>query len=351
MSLPTKTQQWILNEKPYAEAVLEGENQTFKLVTTDIPALKDGEVLLKTVYLSNDPAQRGWISPYAIPGRLYMPPVEVGDVMKSMGIFRVVDSRSAAVEVGSLVNAVSGWTEYTVINAKDVVKITPQAGLPETHFLGALGLPGHTAYYGLTQIVKATSEDTVVVSGAAGAVGNIAIQIAKKMIGCKKVIGIAGTDEKCRWVEKLGADVCLNYKSASYKQDLEKETSDLVNVFFDNVAGEILDFMLTRMAKYGRVAACGAIANYNRDNDIIGIKNFYEVVYMRLQILGFINIDWFDHLPEVQALLADEWKKGKLVIGDENETVVDTSFKDIPRTWMLLFSGGNTGKLITKLQE
>ncbi|KAJ5728537.1 hypothetical protein N7493_004867 [Penicillium malachiteum] len=351
MTLPTESRRWVLREKPYGEPVLGGDKPTFKLETTDIPTLKDGQVLLKTLYLSNDPAQRSWISPLAQKERLYLPPVQVGNTMSSMGIARVVESRSPKVAVGSLVTGGPGWSEYSAQDAESVSVITPQPGLPETHFLGALGLPGFTAYYALTQIVKATSKDAIVVSGAAGAVGTMVVQIAKKMIGCRKVIGIAGTDEKCRWVEKLGADVCVNYKSPSFKEDLTKETEGFVEIYFDNVGGEILDFMLTRLAKFGRVAASGTISNYNKDSDITGLKNFYEVVTMRLQILGFINIDWIDHLSEVRALLVDEWKKGTLIIGDESEMVIETEFKDIPRTWMMLYSGGNTGKLVTKLKE
>ncbi|KAJ5692848.1 hypothetical protein N7462_002271 [Penicillium macrosclerotiorum] len=343
-------QRWVLREKPYGEAVLDGDKATFALENTTLPALQDGQVLLKTLYLSNDPAQRGWISPLVDPKRLYLPPVQIGETVKSIGISQVVESRSEKLPIGSLVTGFPGWTEYSIDDANNVFPIESIPGLHETHFLGALGLPGHTAYYGLTQIAKATKDDAIVISGAAGAVGNIAIQIAKKVIGCRKVIGIAGTEEKCRWVESLGADVCVNYKSASFKDDLSKETEGFVEIFFDNVGGEILDFMLTRLAKFGRVAACGSISNYNREGDIIGIKNFYDVISMRIQILGFVNLDWIEHLPKVRSILVDEWKKGNLIISDEIEMVIEADFTEIPRTWMKLFSGENTGKLVTKLK-
>jgi NADPH-dependent curcumin reductase CurA len=187
MSPPTKSQQWVLREKPYSEPVLGGEKSTFALNTADIPALKDGQVLLKTLYLSNDPAQRAWISPLAQAERLYLPPVQVGEPMKSMGIARVVESQNPNIKSGALVTGNPRWTEYSVDDGTNVSVIDPQPGLPETHFLGALGLPGFTAYYALTQIVKATSKDAIVVSGAAGAVGSMVVQIAKKMIGCRKV--------------------------------------------------------------------------------------------------------------------------------------------------------------------
>ncbi|KAJ5918720.1 hypothetical protein N7454_009864 [Penicillium verhagenii] len=351
MSIPMKTKQWVLHEKPYGDPVLCGDNTTFTLDTAEIPTLKDGQVLLKTLYLSNDPAQRTWVSPLADPARAYLPPVQVGEAMQSMGIARVVVSQSPDLVVGDLVSGFPGWTEYSVDEGKNLIRLKLQPGLPETHFLGALGLPGFTAYYALTEIVKAKSTDAIVISGAAGAVGNMAVQIAKKIIGCRKVIGIAGTDEKCKWVEKLGADICLNYKSSSFKESLTQETEGFVEIYFDNVGGEILDFMLTRMAMFGRVAACGAIANYNRDSNITGLKNFYQVILMRLQILGFINLDWIDHLPEFQTLVIDQWQKGNMIIADENEMVIDTDFEDIPQTWMMLYSGGNTGKLVTKLKD
>lgn len=187
MSLPTKPKQWVLREKPFGEPILNGDEPTFALKEADMPTLKEGQVLLQTLYLSNDPAQRSWISPLARPERLYLPPVQVGEPMKSMGIAKVVQSRSPDVPEGSLVTGNPGWTEYSVDDAKNVALIHTQDGLPVTHFLGALGLPGFTAYYALMQVVKATPGDAIVVSGAAGAVGTMAVQIAKKMIGCRKV--------------------------------------------------------------------------------------------------------------------------------------------------------------------
>lgn len=187
MSAPTTTKRWVLREKPYGEPVLDSDRPTFVLDEADVPPLGEGQVLLRTLYLSNDPAQRSWISPLASPERLYLPPVQVGEPMKSMGIAEVVRSQSPAVAEGSLVTGNPGWTEYSVDDAENVSVIGEQPGLPVTHFLGALGLPGFTAYYALTQIVKATSKDAIVVSGAAGAVGTMVVQIAKKLIGCRKV--------------------------------------------------------------------------------------------------------------------------------------------------------------------
>ncbi|KAF6839362.1 quinone oxidoreductase [Colletotrichum plurivorum] len=347
--MPTKAKQWILREKPRGEPVLHGDNPTFQLREVPLPALTKGQLLLRILYFGNDPAQRNFISPAIPPERHYTTPAQVGDVMRATGIAEFLLSESPDVPVGSLVLGETGWADFAVADAAGFTVVKDlEGGLSVTHFLGALGISGFTAYYALTQVVKARREDAVVVSGAAGSVGMMAVQVAKKMIGCRKVIGIAGTDEKCRRVEKLGADVCLNYKSASFKEHLTKETEGFVEIYFDNVGGEILDLMLTRMAKFGRVAVCGSISNYNRE-DAVGIKNFMDVVAMRIQIQGIIMADWIENLPMVAGIYIDERKKGNIIIDENCETVVETAFEDIPRTWMMLFSGGNTGKLVTKL--
>lgn len=268
--------------------------------------------------------------------------------MRAYGVASVVESKSSKLPKGSLVTGAVGWSEYTVVNAKDCNPIEKLEGLSETHFLGALGLTGLTAYYGL-QVVNTGAEDAVVVSGAAGATGSMVVQIAKNMLGCKKVIGIAGSDDKCRWVESLGADVCVNYKSASFKEDLKKATDGYVEVYFDNVGGEILDFMLSRMKRFGRIAACGAISNYNKHTDPTGIKNWFEIITNRIEIKGFIILDAGAKLPEFTKILIQAYKDGKLKVGAENETVVPTKFEDVPKTWLKLFAGENTGKLITKI--
>ena len=270
--------------------------------------------------------------------------------MSARGIGEVIDSKSSELPKGTLVAANTDWAEYAVINMKSCTPIKKVPGLEVTHFLGALGMTGMTAYYGIKEIVRAGPKDTVVVSGAAGATGSMVIQIAKNLIGCKRVIGMAGTDEKCRWVESLGADVCLNYKKPEFKEELSKSTEGYVDVFFDNVGGDILDLMLKRMAKHGRIAACGAISNYNKSTPD-GLKNYFEIISMRLQILGFIVFDFYaaGKAPAATQELIDALKDGKISIGDQNETVIDAGFEAIPETWMKLFDGENTGKLITKL--
>jgi len=347
-----QTRQWVLTNKPEGLPVIDGPNATFTLQQAETGPVKDDHILVKTLYLSNDPAQRGWLREMEDPSRLYVPPVQKGEVMRARGLAEILESSSSKFNKGDVVIATTGWQEQIVLPASAVQPAPPlPKGLSSTHYLGALGLTGLTAYCGLTQVARASSEDVVVISGAAGATGSMAVQIAKKLLGCKRVIGIAGTDAKCKWVKSLGADECLNYKSSTFRSDLKKATPDFADVYFDNVGGEILDFMLTRMARNGRVAACGAISNYNSSGDAItGLKNWFEVVSMRIEIKGFIVMDYANKWAEGLELFKKAVSEGKLEIGDEGEHIVEASFEEIPKTWMGLFEGANQGKLLTKLK-
>lgn len=351
MSLPTKTKQWILAKKADPNIVLDGKDATFKLETADLPELKDGDVLLKLRYLSNDPAQSQWIAKRIDKRRLYTAPVEEGTVMRAGAVAEVIESKASDISKGTLVQVGPfGWSEYRVISAKEVRPIKDAGDISPTHFLGALGLTGLTAYYGLIKIAGAKKGESVVVSGAAGAVGSMVVQIAKKLVGCSKVIGIAGSDEKCRWVESLGADACINYKNSDWQDKLGKETEDFVDVYFDNVGAEQLDYMLTRLKRNGRIAACGAIADYQRD--IPGLKNWAQIVFQRLRVEGFIVLDLDrEEAGKASKELTEAFKSGKMKLDGEHETVVDAKFEDIPKTYMMLYDGKNRGKLITKLES
>jgi len=349
MTLPTTTRQWVLTNKPTDLVSLSGPSPTFTQSTASIPSLKPNQVFLKTLYFSNDPAQRGWISKYVKADRMYVPPVSEGEVMRARAISEVLESTAEGFKKGMLVSANAGWKEYMVTDAKECSPVADNLGVKPTQFLGALGFTGLTALYGIRDIVRAGPGDTVVVSGAAGATGSMVVQIAKNMLGCKRVIGIAGSDDKCRWVESLGADICVNYKKPEFKKELIKATEGYVEVYFDNVGGEILDLMLTRMARHGRVAACGAVSNYNTSQPT-GLRNWGEIIVMRIEIRGFIIFDFAPKFAEATRELIAAYKEGKIRIGDESETIVETSFEDIPRTWMKLFEGSNTGKLVTKLK-
>lgn len=347
-----QTRQWLLNNRPSGLPVLEGSDATFTLNNAKVGELKDDSVLVKPKYLSNDPAQRGWLRDLEDPSRLYVPPVQKGEVMRARALAEVLESSSSKFNKGDLIIAPTGWAEQIVLPASQCQAAPPLPNnLSATHYLGALGLTGLTAYAGLKYVARTTSEDVVVISGAAGATGSMAVQIAKKLLGAKCVIGIAGTDAKCEWVKSLGADECLNYKSSSFASDLKKATPDFANVYFDNVGGEILDLMLTRMARNGRVAACGAISNYNSSGDAItGLKNWFEVVSMRIEIKGFIVLDFADKWAEGLEIFKKGIADGKLTVGDEGEHIVEANFDEIPKVWMGLFSGENQGKLLTHIK-
>ena len=353
MTLPTETRQWLLANKATDLPVLSGPNSTFTFETKPLQSLEADQVLLKTLFLSNDPAQRGWISADIDPARLYVPPVPINTPMRAWAIATVVASNSKVFKEGDRVTASTNWSEYAICDGKDVQLLQSIPGISDTHFLGALGMTGLTAYYGLVIVARTTAEDTVIVSGAAGATGSMVVQIAKHIVGCKRIIGIAGGPEKCRWVESLGADVCVDYRTEKFKEELIEATKDNASVYFDNVGGEILDLCLTRLKRHGRVAACGAISNYNTSSPT-GLKNFYEVISMRLEILGFIIFDFQamdggQKAKEALEILRHAVIKGTVKIGDENETVVESSWDKVPDVWLRLFDGRNQGKLITKL--
>ncbi|KAF1357721.1 NAD(P)-binding protein [Lizonia empirigonia] len=302
-----QAKQWVLSNPPHADPVLEGDNSTFKLENVTLPEVGADQVL------------KGMD-----PERLYVPPVKKGEVMRSYAIGEVVESNVDSLKKG------------TVANEVRTVAADEKAGIRVTNYIGSLGGPGLTAYYGITDIARATKDDVIV--------------IAKHLIGCKKVIGIAGGDKKCKWVESLGADVCVDYKAASFKEDLKKATEGFVDVYFDNVGSEILDLMLSRIKRFGRVAACGAISTYN--DPTAGVKNWFEIIANRIEARGFIVIDAMTSgkAGPMLGAITQGIKDGKIKIDPESETVVSTKFEDIPKTWMTLFSGGNQGKLVTEIK-
>ncbi|EYE92054.1 MDR family NADP-dependent oxidoreductase [Aspergillus ruber CBS 135680] len=341
-----QTRQWTLTNKPTALPTLSGPKPTFTLNTITLPTLQPGQVLTKPLYLSNDPGMRPWISAAADPARQYLPPIHEGDAMRTAAIVRVVESTSSKLPVNILVFAFTEWRELSIHDESECQPLTPIPGLDIAHFLGAFGMPAITAYYGLKEIVKVQPGETVVVSGAAGATGSMAVQIARKLLGCR-VIGIAGTDEKCKWVRSLGAEECVNYRSESFEEDLFKATEGYVEVYFDNVGGTILDLMLTRLKRFGRIASCGTISTYNSTEQTY--KNLFEITQNRLSMHGFFAYDYLPHIPATTELLVQAWKDGKIVLDDEMQTIVDAGFEDVPGVWLRLFEGNNTGKLCTKI--
>jgi hypothetical protein len=346
------TKQWIVANKPTGAPVLEGPDATFKLQTVTLPPLEDGQILCKVRYFSNDTGLRNFIQCTVAPERFYVPTVELGSPMRSGVIAEVLESKSDKFKAGDLCMDfhLGIWSELLILNAADSQALAPlPGGLPLTHYLGAFGASGLAAYTGLYYAGEAKPEHTIVISAAAGATGNMAIQIAVKLLKAKRVIGIAGSDEKCAWVkDTLGAHECINYKSPTFAEDLKAVTPDEVDVYFDNVGGFVLDAMLTRMKRHGTIAVCGSVSSYNSDEPT-ALHNWFEIISGRFTIRGFIMLDYMDKVPAILGELIGAVADGRIKLADA-ETLVEAGIEQQPEIWMRLFSGGNQGKLITDLK-
>ncbi|KIJ49098.1 hypothetical protein M422DRAFT_28102 [Sphaerobolus stellatus SS14] len=352
MSIPTEVKAWVLQNKPVNDIDFsDSPSSTFALKTLQIPSpIPEDSVLVKPIYLSNDPAQRGWIQKDQLAERLYVPPVNEGEVMRAGGVSRVikVGGTSDILKEGDLVMTYPGWAEYAVVKKSMCQPIKLIAGVSPSVYVGMFGNPGLTAYWGLREVLKFQPGESIVVSGAAGAVGNVVVQLSKNVFGAKKVIAIVGTEEKAQYIKSLGADVAINYKSPNFKQELIDATDGFVETYFDNVGGEILDLMLTRMKRFGRIAACGAISTYNNPKST-KLENYFEIITNRLQILGFIVLDYLKRAPEAIAELQKAYQENKLVEAGRETVVKASSIEDLPKIWYRLFEGKNQGKLVTEM--
>ena len=306
-----------------------------------LPAPVTGEFVVEISHLSIDPAMRGWMS--ARPS--YMPPVEIGAVMRAGAIGRIIASEHPGFAVGEHVYGTFGVQEYAVSDGRGVIKVdTSLADLPV--YLGVLGMTGLTAYFALLDVGKPKEGDTVVVSGAAGAVGSVAGQIAK-IKGCR-VIGIAGGPEKCRVVtEEFGFDGAIDYRMPDLRRMLRELAPRGVDVYFDNVGGEILDDVLTCIARGARIIICGAISQYN-ESEVRGPANYMMLLVARASMTGMLVFDYADRYPEAMAALAGWYRAGRLAA---HETILRGGVEDFPETLLKLFEGANTGKLILALGE
>jgi hypothetical protein len=327
----------VLNERPITDIT----PTTFRIEKVPL-TLKPGagEILVQVNWLSLDPAMRGWLRDV----RSYLPPVQIGEVMRSAGLATVVEvGEGSKLQPGDVVQCLPGWREYAVLKEKDARKLEIPPGGQVLDFLGPLGTSGGlTAYFGLLDIGKIKAGDTLVVSGAAGSVGSVACQIGK--IYGAKVVGIAGSDDKCRWLkEELKIDAALNYKSPTF-QDEFKEAVGYLDVFFDNVGGEILDFALTRLNKGARIALCGAISQYNASKPT-GISAYLNLISQRAKMEGFIVFDYADRYPEALINLSKWISEGRIT----RKFHIVEGLEKAPESLPLLFSGGNTGKLVVRV--
>jgi NADPH-dependent curcumin reductase CurA len=300
----------------------------------------DGQFLVELEYLSLDPAMRGWMNE----ARSYVPPVGIGEVMRAGGIGRVVESRNPDRAVGDLVSGMFGVQRYAITDGRGITAVDTTLAPAPVH-LGVLGTTGLTAYFGLLDVGRPEPGQTVVVSGAAGAVGSVAGQIAR-IKGCRAV-GIAGGPEKCEWLtEELGFDAAIDYKRGDVRAQLREHAPDGVDVYFDNVGGEILDDVLRRIARGARVVICGAISQYNAEQPPRGPANYMQLLVARASMTGFLVFDYAERYAEGVAQLARWRESGEL---RSREDVVRGGLNRFPEVLLMLFRGENTGKLILEL--
>ena len=327
--------QFLLAKRPVGAATRDAF--TFQQVPVVQP--EDGQILVKNEYLSLDPAMRGWMNE----GKSYIPPVALGEVMRALGVGKVIASAHPGFAVGDYVNGALGVQDYFVGEPRGFYKVDPKL-VPLPVYLSALGMTGMTAYFALLEVGAPKAGDTVVISGAAGAVGSIAGQIAK-LKGCR-VVGIAGGKEKCALLtEELGFDGAIDYKSEDVIAGLKRECPKGVDVFFDNVGGDILDAVLSRLNFKARVIICGAISQYNNKEAVKGPSNYLSLLVNRARMEGFVVMDYADRYAAAGQEMAGWLLKGQL---KSKEHIVE-GLESFPESLAKLFSGENHGKLVLKV--
>lgn len=332
-----RNKQWVLSKRPDGEA--DGEN--LQLVESDIRSLKLGEVLIRNIYLSLDPTNRIWMSDRD----QYLPPVNIGDVMRGGTIGVVESTRSERFAVGDIVMpAQGGWQEYVIADEKSAWRVKTRQDVPLTAYLSVLGATGYTAYFGLLDVCKPQAGEVLAVSAAAGAVGSIVGQIAK--IKDIKVVGIAGGSVKCHWlVDDLGFDAAINYRNEDVGTSLDKHCPAGLDMNFENVGGAIMDAVFSRLRLNGRMALCGMISTYNDEGPMRGPSDFGHILMNRLTIRGFIVIDYAARFREAMADLSKWIADGRIQWKDH---VIDGLESAVPAL-DLLFTGKNDGKLLVKV--
>jgi NADPH-dependent curcumin reductase CurA len=321
-----------------ARPVGEVTRDDFELAEGPVPEAGEGQAVVEAQYISLDPAMRGWMND----APSYVPPVGIGEVMRAIGVGRVVESRSPDVAEGDHVTGLIGVQRYAVLDAGALTKVDPEL-VPLPVYLSALGMPGMTAYFGLLEVGEAKQGDTVVVSAAAGAVGSVAGQIAR-IKGCR-VVGIAGGEEKCAYiVDELGFDAAIDYKNDDVGKALSRHCPDGIDVYFDNVGGEILDAALARLAHGARIVICGAISQYNED-EMRGPRNYMMLLVRRARMQGFLVFDYASRYREAAREMGGWIAAGELKTRED----VVPGLETFPETLLKLFRGENDGKLMLEV--
>lgn len=332
----TVNRQFKLAARPAGAVKATDWNRTEEAVRA--PA--EGEVQIQNLYLSLDPAMRGWMNESKAS---YIPPVGINEVMRAIAVGKVTASNNPKFAVGDHVTGLLGVQDFAYSSGQGLTKIDPKLA-PLPLYLGTLGMPGMTAYFGLLEVGQPKAGDTVVVSGAAGAVGSVVGQIAK--IKGARVVGIAGGADKGRYlVEELGFDAAIDYKTENVAEALKTHCPDGVNVYFDNVGGDILDAVLTRLARGARIVICGAISQYNNTTPVKGPANYLSLLVQRATMTGIVVSDYYDRAAEAAMVMAGWIQSGKL---KTREDIVD-GLDNFPKAFDMLFTGANNGKLVLKV--
>jgi hypothetical protein len=318
------------------------ETSDFSWAEEPVPSVGEGQVLVRNLYLSMDPTQRGWMA-----RDTYLPAIAIGDVIRSFGVGQVVGSRHEGYRAGELVQGNVGWQDYLLSDGGGPLPLTKlPADVDIPLAMSVLGLTGLTAYFGLLEVGRPEAGETVVVSGAAGATGSVVGQIAK-IQGCH-VVGIAGGPEKCAWLtETAGFDGAIDYKAERVDRRLRELCPDGIDVFFDNVGGEILDAALAHLAMRGRVVICGAISAYNEKAPPPGPRNYLSLLVQRGRMEGFIILDFMDRAREAVSALSRWVQEGKI----HHEEDVQEGLENAPATLIRLFEGKNRGKQLLRIAE
>ncbi len=340
--MPYTNRQWRLATRPVGMV----KESDFELAREEIPGVADGEVLVRNLFLAFEPAQRGWLDDV----KSYIPPVQIGEVMRASAVGQVVESKNPEFAEGQLVSGMLGWQEYFLTDGTPGpfggLSRVPD-GVPPQRVLSVLGGTGMTAYFGIHDVHPVKEGDNVLVSGAAGATGSVAAQIAR-IRGAGKVVGIAGGPDKCRWLlEEAKLDGAIDYKNEDVLKRMREEFPNGVDLYFDNVGGDILDAALLAMAEHGRVTMCGGISGYNAEKPPPGPSNIMQVVIKRLTLRGFIL---FDHIANAGQAIADlaAWSASGEIAVEED---IQEGFENTPKTFLRLFEGKNLGKQLIKIAD
>ena len=332
-----KNKKWILKERPMGLV----KDSDFELISEELPKINEGEILIENIYLSFDPTQRSWLND--VPG--YLPPVQIGEVVRSGGIGRIIDSKNPDYKNGDLTFGLVGWQTHclTKPNAEDRFRVVPDI-LPMPTMLNVMGSTGITAYYGLVELGKPKPGETVLVSGAAGATGSVVVQIAK-LKGCH-VIGIAGGKEKCDWLKRIGVDDVIDYKNSDVQKELLKVAKNGIDIYFDNVGGKILETVLELINIKARVLLCGGISSgYDATRPADGPNNLFSLIIKRATMQGFLVLDYLPNSEKALEEIATWVLEGKL----QHREDIQEGIENCPQTLNRLFTGENKGKQLLKI--